>query len=175
MTGLSETKPKAYECLLCVLLTVVSVCLFGVWLAQTCQQKYTQTFHCMNSTLGLIIYLILSYTLFIVWTEFRPVSITHTDCLSPDTHSHLSHCDILTYKHTLDCELINLDFFGGVSFKKHERNAFLFSRNLSNKNGFTNSFFLCFMNKHILNYWWTKIFFNIINAKTEMKPKAKKS
>lgn len=32
-----------------------------------------------------------------------------------------------------------------------------------------------FMNKHILNYWWTKIFFNIINAKTEMKPKAKKA
>ncbi len=70
---------------LCVIDSCVclSVCLSGVWLAQTCQQKYTHThtFHCMYSTLGLIIYLISSYTLciFIVWTEFRPVSITrHT-------------------------------------------------------------------------------------------------
>lgn len=91
------------------------VCLAGVWLVQTCQEKYTHThthtFHCLYSTLGLIIYLILSYTLFIVWTEFRPVSITHTDCPSPDTHSRLSHCDILTYKHTLHWELIHLHFF----------------------------------------------------------------
>lgn len=105
-------------CFVCYWQLCLSVCLSGIWLAQTCQ-KYTHTFHCMNSTLGLIIYLILSYTLFILWTEFRPVSITrHTFTSVSLWHTNLeTHTRLWTNSFVL---------FLGVSFKKLEQNVFVF-------------------------------------------------
>lgn len=148
LTSLSKTKSRAQ--VLCVLLTVASVCLVSGLLWRVNGRTHTHTFHCVNWSLGLIIYLILSYTHphCVDWIQTSVhLSHTHTDWLSPkctQTHIHIcltlsirQRCDTLTYKHTH----FNLYFFGTIST--------IYTNNLQSI-----LFWSCCMNKHILNYWW---------------------